>query len=183
MIARSGETRRRHLRICALAMGPRRQGRSLLYERVLRKEKQLDLWVERCKSQIAGVLEVLEKERAAVKSPIGPARSSAQPIIAVACVLRFTGEAHPALFDARYHRAAAGAAEGVRAFVGWAKRSVPTVRHDARKMVGTAQTRLCPPYFFTASHFRRVRLAPAGAPWQIPGSAIGRVESFALHGG
>ena len=69
MIARSGEVRRRHLRICALAMGLGDKGVSLLYERVLRKEKQLDLWVERCKSQISGVLEVLEKERAAVKTP------------------------------------------------------------------------------------------------------------------
>ena len=54
MIAPRGETRRRHLRICALAMGLGDKGVSLLYERVLRKEKQLDLWVERCKSQICG---------------------------------------------------------------------------------------------------------------------------------
>ena len=53
----------------ALAMGLGDKGVSLLYERVLRKEKQLDLWVERCKSQISGVLDVLEKERAAVKTP------------------------------------------------------------------------------------------------------------------
>src|SRR6187397_2145144 len=38
---------------------------SLIYERVLRKE-QLALWVERCQAQIGGVLDVLEKERAAV---------------------------------------------------------------------------------------------------------------------
>ena len=69
MIAPRGETRRRHLRICALAMGLGDKGVSLLYERVLRKEKQLDLWVERCKSQISGVLDMLEKERAAVKTP------------------------------------------------------------------------------------------------------------------
>ena len=37
MIARSGEARRRHLRICALAMGLGDKGVSLLYERVLRK--------------------------------------------------------------------------------------------------------------------------------------------------
>ena len=104
---------------------------SLLYERVLRKEKQLDLWVERCKSQISGVLEMLEKERAAVKTPYWFGESIGHADIAVACVLRFTGEAHPALFDARYpalkahsaalrgaaavpgNRAAAGAAEGV----------------------------------------------------------------------
>ena len=68
MIAPRGEARRRHLRICALAMGLGDKGVSLLYERVLRKE-QLQLWVERCKSQIGGVLAALEKERAAVKTP------------------------------------------------------------------------------------------------------------------
>ena len=102
MIARSGETRRRHLRISALAMGLGDKGVSLLYERVLRKEKQLDLWVERCKKQISGVLEMLEKECAAVKTPYWFGESIGHADIAVACVLRFTGEAHPALFDARY---------------------------------------------------------------------------------
>jgi glutathione S-transferase len=101
MIARSGDARWRHLRIAALAMGLGDKGVSLLYERVLRKE-QLDLWVERCKSQIAGVLEVLEKERAAVKTPYWSGEKIGHADIAVACVLRFTGEAHPALFDARY---------------------------------------------------------------------------------
>ena len=56
MIAPRGDTRRRHLRICALAMGLGDKGVSLLYERVLRKDKQLDLWVERCTAQIGGVL-------------------------------------------------------------------------------------------------------------------------------
>ena len=129
MIAPRGETRRRHLRICALAMGLGDKGVSLLYERVLRKEKQLDLWVERCTSQIAGVLDVLETERADVKTPYWFGENIGHADIAVACVLRFTGEAHPALFDARYpalkahsarceaarpvpgHRATAGAAE------------------------------------------------------------------------
>src|SRR6267142_607853 len=101
-IAPRGETRRRHLRICALAMGLGDKGVSLLYERVLRKEKQLDLWVERCKSQISGVLDVLEKERADVKTPYWFGENIGHADIAVACVLRFTGEAHPALFDARY---------------------------------------------------------------------------------
>jgi glutathione S-transferase len=77
---------------------------------VLRKEKQLDLWVERCKSQIAGVLEVLEKERAAVKTPYWFGERIGHADIAVACVLRFTGEAHPALFDARYPELKAHAA-------------------------------------------------------------------------
>ncbi|HMM92069.1 glutathione S-transferase family protein [Bradyrhizobium sp.] len=102
MIARGGEARRKQQRICALAMGLGDKGVSLLYERVLRKDRQLELWVERCKTQIAGVLEVLEKERAAVKTPYWSGGKIGHADIAVACVLRFVGEAHPALFDARY---------------------------------------------------------------------------------
>ncbi|WFU16283.1 glutathione S-transferase family protein [Bradyrhizobium sp. CB3481] len=102
MIAKSGEARWKHQRICALAMGLGDKGVSLLYERVLRKDKQLELWVERCKTQISGVLEVLEKERAAVKAPYWSGDRIGHADIAVACVLRFVGEAHPPLFDARY---------------------------------------------------------------------------------
>ena len=102
MMPRGGEARWRQQRICALAMGLGDKGVSLLYERVLRKDKQLDLWVERCKSQIAGVLEVLEKERAGVTTPYWSGDRIGHADIAVACVLRFVGEAHPALFDARY---------------------------------------------------------------------------------
>ena len=105
-----GDTRRRHLRICALAMGLGDKGVSLLYERVLRKEKQLDLWVERCNSQIAGVLDVLEKERAAVRTPFWFGENIGHADIAVACVLRFTGEAHPELFNASYRALKAHAA-------------------------------------------------------------------------
>ena len=102
MIAQRGETRRRHLRICALAMGLGDKAVSLLYERVLLKEKQLELWVDRCNSQISGVLVMLEKERAAVKTPYWFGERIGHADIAVACVLRLTGEAHPELIDARH---------------------------------------------------------------------------------
>ena len=97
MIARSGETRRRHLRICALAMGLGDKGVSLLYERVLRKEKQLDLWVERCKSQISGVLDVLEKERAAVKTPywFGENIGHADIAVALRAAIYWRGASQP----------------------------------------------------------------------------------------
>ncbi|MGF6310425.1 glutathione S-transferase [Bradyrhizobium sp. i1.8.4] len=101
MIARSGPERRRHLRITALATGLADKAVSLVYERVLRKE-QLKLWVERCEAQISGVLAVLEQERAAVSSPYWLGDRIGHADIAVACALRFTGEAHPHLFDARY---------------------------------------------------------------------------------
>ena len=110
MIPREGVERRRHLRICALATGLGDKSVSLIYERVLRKE-QLKLWVERCEAQICGVLDVLEQERAAVRTPYWFGDRIGHADIAAACVLRFTGEAHPHLFDpARYPALAAHAA-------------------------------------------------------------------------
>jgi glutathione S-transferase len=101
MLPAYGEARWRQQRIAALALGLADKGVSLLYERVLRQEK-LALWVERCEVQIAGVLAVLEKERAAVATPYWFGERIGHADIAVACALRFTGEAHPALFGARY---------------------------------------------------------------------------------
>jgi glutathione S-transferase len=110
MIASSGDERRRQLRLCALATGFGDKAVSLVYERVLRKE-QLKLWVERCEAQIGGVLAVLEKERAAVKTPWLYGERIGHSDVAVACVLRFTSEAHPQLFDAaRYPALAAHSA-------------------------------------------------------------------------
>jgi glutathione S-transferase len=110
MIRESGPERRHALKICALATGLGDKAVSLVYERVLRKDA-LKLWVERCEAQIAGVLEALEKERAAVASPYWFGTSIGHGDIAVACVLRFTGEAHPALFSAaRYPALSAHAA-------------------------------------------------------------------------
>jgi len=99
MIAQGGPERRRALKICALATGLGDKAVSLVYERVLRKDA-LKLWVERCEAQIGGVLDALEKERVAVASPYWFGTSIGHADIAVACVLRFTGEAHPALFSA-----------------------------------------------------------------------------------
>jgi glutathione S-transferase len=102
MIADSGPERRHGLKICALATGLGDKAVSLVYERVLRKD-QSKIWVERCEAQIGGVLDVLEKERAAIATPYWFGTRIGHADIAVACVLRFTGEAHPALFGrARY---------------------------------------------------------------------------------
>src|SRR5664279_329823 len=110
MIAERGPERRRALRICALATGLGDKSVSLVYERVLRKD-QSKIWVERCEAQIGGVLEVLEKERAVVATPYWFGAAIGHADIAVACVLRFTGEAHPQLFDAaRYPALSAHAA-------------------------------------------------------------------------
>jgi glutathione S-transferase len=99
MIAPHGVERRRHLRICALATGLGDKSVSLVYESVLRKE-QLKLWVERCEAQISGALDVLEKERAAAKTPYLYGERIGHSDIALACVLRFISEAHPELYKA-----------------------------------------------------------------------------------
>jgi glutathione S-transferase len=111
MIADRGPERRRALNICALATGLGDKAVSLVYERVLRGEHQSKLWVARCEAQIGGVLEVLEKERAGIASPYWFGARMGHADIAVACVLRFTSEAHPQLVDAaRYPALAAHAA-------------------------------------------------------------------------
>jgi glutathione S-transferase len=51
------------------------------------------------------VLEVLEKERAGVASPYWFGAAIGHADIAVACVLRFTSEAHPQLFNATHYPA------------------------------------------------------------------------------
>lgn len=110
MMAESGPARRRGLKICALGSGLGDKAVSLIYERVLRKD-QLKLWVDRCQAQIGGVLDVLEKERAAVATPYWFGERIGHADIMVACALRFTGEAHPALFTAaRYPALSAHAA-------------------------------------------------------------------------
>ena len=110
MLAPGGAERRRHLRICALACGLGDKAVSLLYERVLRKE-QLALWVERCQAQIGDVLKVLDAERAAVTTPYWLGDRIGHADVAVACVVRFTREAHPQLFDTMRYPALAAHAE------------------------------------------------------------------------
>ena len=110
MIAARGPARRHGLRVCALATGLGDKAVSLLYERILRKD-QSKIWVERCEAQISGVLEVLERERAAIATPYWFGERIGHADIAVACVLRFTSEAHPALLSAvRYPALTAHAA-------------------------------------------------------------------------
>jgi glutathione S-transferase len=104
MLARSGLARRQQLRTIALATGLGDKAVSLVYERVLRKQ-QLTLWVERCEVQISGVLAALEQERAGVTTPYWYGDRIGHADIVVACVLRFTGEAHPHLIDGQRHPA------------------------------------------------------------------------------
>jgi glutathione S-transferase len=101
MMADTGDPRRRALKVCALATGLADKAVSLIYERVLHQATS-EVWIARCRAQIADVLAVLDADRAGKSSSrfwFGDAIGHAD--IAVACALRFTREAHPGLFDER----------------------------------------------------------------------------------
>ena len=99
MIADNGLARRQALKVCALATGLADKAVSLVYERVLHKEKS-DVWMQRCQTQISGVLDVLEADRAGRTSAFWLGERIGHADIAAACAIRFTREAHPAVFDA-----------------------------------------------------------------------------------
>lgn len=98
MMPAGGAERREAMKVCALATGLADKAVSLVYESVIH-DRATPAWVERCRSQIAGCLRELERSRARHDSPwwFGPSIGHAD--IAVACVLRFLGDAHPGLFD------------------------------------------------------------------------------------
>jgi glutathione S-transferase len=57
------------------------------------------VWVARCKSQIFETLDLLERERQAIGTPYWLGERISHADIAVACLMRFTSEAHPGLLD------------------------------------------------------------------------------------
>jgi glutathione S-transferase len=98
LLPRSGPDRREGLRICALATGLGDKAVTLLYEHVLRsEERRSPVWVSRCQTQIRETLALLEAERQRRPGPFWLGERLGHADIAVACVLRFLGEAHPAL--------------------------------------------------------------------------------------
>ncbi|MBB3929922.1 glutathione S-transferase [Kaistia hirudinis] len=97
LIADHGPDRRRALKIAALGTGLADKAVILFYEGVLHKEKS-DVWVARCRAQIADVLDVLEAERAAVSTSWWFGERIGHADIAVACALRFVRDVHPDLF-------------------------------------------------------------------------------------
>jgi glutathione S-transferase len=97
LIAGDGPARRQALRICALATGLNDKAVSLVYERVLHRETS-ESWIRRCETQINAVLDVLEVDRDRVTTPYWFGDGIGHADIAVACALRFLGEAHPAIF-------------------------------------------------------------------------------------
>jgi glutathione S-transferase len=100
LIPGSGARRRAALKICALATGLADKAVSLVYERVLHREKS-QVWLERCSAQVAAVLTALEVARVRLATPFWFGATSGHADIAVACALRFLREAHPGSFDER----------------------------------------------------------------------------------
>ncbi|MBN9433159.1 MAG: glutathione S-transferase family protein [Bosea sp.] len=97
LVADHGPDRRRTLRLAALSTGLADKAVILFYEGVLHKEKS-DVWVARCKAQITDVLDVLEKERAAVATPYLFGDRLTHADIALAVALRFVRDVHPHLY-------------------------------------------------------------------------------------
>lgn len=90
--------RHRHLRICALAMGMADKAVSLFYEKRLHVQTS-DIWINRCRTQIAAVLDVLERERAIRTTPFWFGGTMGHADVAAAVAWRFATEAHPGLID------------------------------------------------------------------------------------
>ncbi|MGO1080061.1 glutathione S-transferase family protein [Inquilinus sp. CA228] len=91
--------RRRAMKVAALAMGTAEKAVSLFYEQRLHREVS-DVWVTRCRAQIADALAILEADRAGRGGEHWFGGRLGHADIAVAVVLRFLAEAHPGLVPA-----------------------------------------------------------------------------------
>jgi len=90
LLPRSGAGRRQALRIMVTATGAAEKGVSMVYERAFRPaEKRHQPWVDRCKTQVHGALQELEKICAARKGEWLIDDSVKQPDITLSCVLTF----------------------------------------------------------------------------------------------
>jgi glutathione S-transferase len=98
LIPRRGSMRRRVLKACALGAGLADKAVSLVYERVLH-ERETPMWIDRCRTQMSGVLDALETDRAGGPAPWWLGESLTHADIMIACALRFVSEAHAEAFD------------------------------------------------------------------------------------
>lgn len=98
MFPRAEPLRHKALKVAALATGLADKAVSLFYEQRLHDEMS-GMWVDRCRTQIAGVLEVLEKDRAAQPGEFWFGERIGHADVAVATALRFLNDAHPGLAD------------------------------------------------------------------------------------
>ena len=88
--------RHQALKVAALATGLGDKAVSLFYEKRLHKEVS-EVWTNRCRAQIADVLDVLEADRASRASDYWFGGRIGHADIVVATVLGFVAEAHPGL--------------------------------------------------------------------------------------
>jgi glutathione S-transferase len=88
--------RHRALKVAALATGMAEKAVSLFYEKLLHREVS-DVWINRCRAQISGVLAQLETDRAGRGGGYWFGERIGHADIAVAAALRFLAEAHPGL--------------------------------------------------------------------------------------
>jgi glutathione S-transferase len=99
LIERGGLRRRQALKVCALATGVAEKAVALVYERVFHQSSS-NQWIERCTSQICAVLDALESDWHDRKSAFWFGESIGHADIAVACAMRFAGDAHPLILSA-----------------------------------------------------------------------------------
>lgn len=118
LIARAGLERRQALKTCAFATGLGDKAVSLVYERVLH-QRGTPMWVERCRTQVAGVLRALEADRTSRTGAWWFGERIGHADIAVACVLRFVSEALPEIYDAAEWPALAAHAAACEALPGF----------------------------------------------------------------
>ena len=97
-LARGGRDRRELLRLSGYAAGAADKAVSLVYERRLR-DAAFPLWVDRCRAQIEGTLDLLEAARAGRTTPwLFDERPSHADVI-LGTTVRFVAEAHGGEFD------------------------------------------------------------------------------------
>lgn len=106
--------RHQALKVAALATGMADKVVSLFYEKRLHTEVS-QVWVERCRTQISGVLAVLEADRASRGSAYWFGDRIGHADIAVAAVLRSLAEAHPGLIAIADYPALAAHSEKLEA--------------------------------------------------------------------
>lgn len=98
LIAANGRARRHALKVSALATGLGEKAVSLFYERAMHDEIAQG-WVGRLETQITGGFDALEAKRAVRATPYWFGEAIGHADIAVACMVRFVGEAHPHLVE------------------------------------------------------------------------------------
>ncbi len=127
LFPRHEPARHRALKVAALACGLADKAVSLFYERTLH-DKASAIWEQRCLSQIAATLAVLETDRAALSTPWWFGEKPGHADIAVACVLRHATEAHPGtitLFPYPALAAHAAASEALPVFLATQQAFIP----------------------------------------------------------